>query len=38
MVKLIGDKKENKKINLIYIGNDLDFVGEFEFKLDVLNG
>ncbi|MCA4158290.1 MULTISPECIES: hypothetical protein [Priestia] len=38
IVKSIGDKKENKKINLTYIGNDLDSVGEFEFKLDAPNG
>ncbi|MDH2364018.1 hypothetical protein [Priestia megaterium] len=32
------DKKENKSIKLNYLGNDLDSVGEFEFKLDAPNG
>jgi len=31
-------KKENKSIKLNYLGNDLDSVGEFEFKLDAPNG
>ncbi|MGI8373000.1 hypothetical protein [Priestia megaterium] len=37
-VKSNEDKKENKKIKLTYLGNDLDSVGEFEFKLDAPNG
>ncbi|MEH6855036.1 hypothetical protein [Priestia megaterium] len=32
------DKKENKSIKLNYLGNDLNSVGEFEFKLDAPNG
>ncbi|MEM4997716.1 hypothetical protein WKH56_34630 [Priestia sp. SB1] len=32
------DKKENKKINLTYTGDDLNSINEFEFKLTGSNG